>query len=783
MMDESEIQKQLLAAFQDEAQERIEALFAGLSSLETADADDLPEDAVESVFREAHSLKGAARSVNLPVIESLCQKMESIFAGIKDHSLPLSATLFDTLYAATRLIEQSVDPKADQAETENEITQMVRFLADAKNQAGAEEQSSLETAESLSEATPDAAGDMPDTPPSASPALSQSQKAQPLASEETDAASRQAAKPIFSTSVRIPTAKLDALLLKTEELITIKQATHQHLERIQGLHQALHEWKHQWDAFQRDFRKLQDLDTPAAAVDRTVQFIDDTREFMWDFDHHLKQTAAAAMHESRQFSALIDDLLEETKKTSLMPFSRLFTAFPRMVREIARDRGKSVDFRVDGESVEIDKRILEGLKDPLMHLLRNAIDHGIEAPDVRTARGKPAAGSIRITVSQPESSGVCIEIGDDGNGIDVAAIKADAVKKGGLSDADAAAVTDEDALNLIFQSGVSSSAMVTQISGRGLGMPIIREALDHLGGRLQIRSEPGKGTAFQIHLPVTLATFRGVLVDVSGHLFILPNAQVRHSLNIQPADIRTAENRRIIYYNHRPTAFVCMADVLGIPQTAAKNNTNGKAALPLVILENEAAEIAFCVDAVLTEQEVLVKPLGKQLKKVWHFAGATILGSGRVVPILNAKDLIKTASGQSQPAAQPAARASAHAEQPKSVLIVEDSFTSRTLLKNILEASGYHVKTAIDGVDGLSQLKTADFDAVVSDVEMPRMNGFELTAGIRADKSLADIPVILVTSLDSSTDQERGIEAGADAYIVKSSFDQSNLLEVLDRLI
>jgi two-component system chemotaxis sensor kinase CheA len=226
-----------------------------------------------------------------------------------------------------------------------------------------------------------------------------------------------------------------------------------------------------------------------------------------------------------------------------------------------------------------------------------------------------------------------------------------------------------------------------------------------------------------------------------------------------------------------------MADVLGLPKTADQNAGNGKTVIPVVILANEATEIAFCVDEIHTEQEVLVKPLGRQLKKVWHFAGATILGNGQVVPILNAKDLIKTATGRSLPAARPAAGASAQSEQPKSVLVVEDSFTSRTLLKNILEASGYHVKTAIDGTDGLSQLKTAAFDAVVSDVEMPRMNGFELTAGIRADKSLADIPVVLVTSLDSPTDRERGVDAGADAYIVKSSFDQSNLLEVLDRLI
>lgn len=785
MMDESEIQKQLLAAFQDEAQERIEALFAGLSNLETADAGDLPADVIESVFREAHSLKGAARSVNLPVIESLCQEMETIFAAVQANTLPLSAALFDTLYAATRLIEKSIDPAANPAETESEIKQMVQLLADAKTQSGGSPDDMTKVCGHCPE-KPDngAKGEAAAFPPETGAPFESEEIHRSAAQPAAAADYQQAAKPLFSTSVRIPAAKLDALLLKTEELITIKQAAHQQLKRIHGLNHSLQEWRQHWDNFQRDFRKLQDGDTPETAVERTIQIIDESRDFIWQFEQQLKQTISAAGRDSRQFSGLIDELLAETKNTSLMPFSSLFTVFPRMARDIARESGKSLDFKISGESVEIDKRILEGLKDPLIHLLRNAIDHGIEAPEVRAARGKPSTGSIRISVSQPESSQVCIEISDDGNGIDIDAIKAEAVKKGIISAADAEAATDADALNLIFQSGISSSAMVTHISGRGLGMPIIRDALDHLGGRLRIRSEPGRGTVFLIHLPVTLATFRGVLVDVSGHLFIIPNAQTRHSMKIRPQDIRTAENQSIIYFNHRPTALVHLADVLGIPKSEENHGGNGKTAIPVVILKTDATEIAFCVDKVLTEQEVLVKPLGRQLKRVWHFAGATILASGTVVPILNVKDLIKTASGLSFSAArQPSVTASKPSEAPNSVLIVEDSFTSRTLLKNILEASGYQVKTAIDGADGLSQLKAQAFDAVVSDVEMPRMDGFELTAGIRGDKSLAGIPVILVTSLDSPANRERGIEAGADAYIVKSSFDQSNLLEVLDRLL
>jgi len=753
MMDETEIHRQLLAAFQDEARERLEALYAGLSSLEGADRDAPPTDVLDAVFREVHSLKGAARSVNLTVVESLCQEVESIFAEIKAHRLAFSGRLFDALYAAIQLVERSIAPDADAEKASREIKNMIQSLTDAKACEPSEEKPSEKEAS-------DRAGE-----------------------EKSADEPKPDAKPLFASSVRIPTDKLDALLLKTEELIPVKQSAYQHLNRLQHLNHSIQEWRQKWERFQGDFRRFQGAKDADAAIELTTAFIDDTREFIRDIDQRMTKTATAFERNNRTFSGLLDDLLEETKKTSLMPFSSLFTVFPRMVREIAKDRGKSVDLKTSGENVEIDKRILEGIKDPLTHLLRNAVDHGIEAPEVRTSQGKPAMGTIHVAVSQPESNQVSLEISDDGEGIHIETIKTQAIEKGIISSAHAASLDEAEALNLILNSGVSSSPMITEISGRGLGMSIIKDALDHLGGRMRIRSEPGRGTAFSIKLPVTLATFRGVLIEVSGYLFILPNAQIRHSLKIRPETVKTAENQAIISFNGRPVSLVDMADVLGISKPGPNPRRSEQKTIPAVILENGATQMAFRVDAVINEQEVLVKPLGKQLKKVRHIAGATVLGTGRVVPILNIKELIVSASSHSMPSVQPSGEHPEQARRPKSVLVVEDSFTSRTLLKNILEASGYQVETAIDGTDGLSRLKSRYFDAVVSDIEMPRMDGFELTAGIRADNSLAALPVILVTSLDAAKDREKGMEAGADAYIVKSSFDQSNLIEVLDQLV
>jgi two-component system chemotaxis sensor kinase CheA len=314
-------------------------------------------------------------------------------------------------------------------------------------------------------------------------------------------------------------------------------------------------------------------------------------------------------------------------------------------------------------------------------------------------------------------------------------------------------------------------------------MAIVQEHIENLSGLIFVFNTPRNGTTFKIELPVSLATFKGIIVSASGHDFILPIAHIDHSLRIEPADIRTAENRTVIAINGQAVSLMSLSDILQLPARPIPDAPSKHLSLPVIVLGSGDKTIACIVDRISDEQEVLVKSLGKQLKKVQNISGATILGNGQVVPILNVNDLISTASGRSISFAMAAdLETKKHAVQ-KSILVVEDSFTSRTLLKNILEASGYRVSTAIDGEDGFQQLRTRDFDAVVSDVEMPKMDGFALTKKIRGDDILSRKPVVLVTSLDSREDREKGVDAGADAYIVKSSFDQSNLLEVLERLM
>jgi len=478
---------------------------------------------------------------------------------------------------------------------------------------------------------------------------------------------------------------------------------------------------------------------------------------------------------------MVDGLLEDMKKALMLPVSSALEMFPKFVRDLSRDRGKEAELLVQGGEIEIDRRILDEMRDPLIHLVRNCVDHGIETRAERARRDKPPQGTIALAIARRNGSRVEIQVSDDGAGIDTGKLREAARKLGLLSFEDAGRGGEQDLLPLVFQSGVSTSPIITDLSGRGLGLAIVREKVERLGGSISVETRPGRGTAFRVVLPLTLATFRGLHVKAGGERFVLPTAYVEQAARLKKEEIKTVENRETIRWNGQAVALARLADALELPR--GKGVEPSGDTVQIVVLGSADRRIAFQVDEVLEEREVLVKTLGRQLSRVRNIAGATVLGTGKVVPILDVPDLLRSAAKAAAAPAAAAAEGGEVAAESKSILVAEDSITARTLLKNILESAGYNVATAVDGIDGFTQLKTERFDLVVSDVDMPRMNGFDLTAKIRADKALAELPVVLVTALESREDRERGIDVGANGYIVKSSFDQSNLLEVIGRLI
>jgi two-component system chemotaxis sensor kinase CheA len=449
-----------------------------------------------------------------------------------------------------------------------------------------------------------------------------------------------------------------------------------------------------------------------------------------------------------------------------------------MIRDLAREQGKQVTLTIDGGETELDKRVLEQIKDPLIHLLRNGVDHGLETPAEREKAGKPAEGHIVLSASQ-QGNRIVIMVNDDGRGLDLETIRTSAIRKGLLRMNEIEKLSDADTANLIFNSGLSTSKIITDISGRGVGMDVVRQNVEELHGTLEVDFEPNQGTTFTMTLPLTLASSRGLLVRAGEQIFALPLTSVERMLQIKSSAVASVEGKEAITYQGKPVAVAWLTDLLELP--SGPRNTDQ---LTVVIVAVAEKRLGLVVDDLAGEQEIVIKNLGRQLAKVAGIAGATLLGSGQVILVLHVADLIKLAARTRSRSHVVTDADHKETDQRKTILVVDDSITTRTLEKNILEAVGYEVKLATDGKEALGVLATDGLPhLIVSDINMPRLDGFELTSRIKQDDRYTDIPVILVTSLDSPADKARGIEVGADAYIVKSSFDQGNLLDTIEQLV
>jgi two-component system chemotaxis sensor kinase CheA len=774
--DNEELLRRLLAIFRVEAAEHLKAMSSLLRALAQATEGERA-GLVETLFREAHSLKGAARSVNLYAVEGLCKALEDVLAELKGHAIhpvgALPADWFSTMYRATDALEGLLadggeGPARDAIDVDGIVRQLERL------------EIPVSMAPSSGESDAPAESERADTIPIL-----------PIPLERSERPERMLALP-SGDSVRVSTARLAALQVQTEELLALKFSAGHLASELRALGADVALWKKDWGRTVRDGRMLRRMQekhagTQAArtrsAFDRVFDAIERDELAVKSFAERLRVLERGAEQERRSLTGLVDALQDSVRQALMRPFSSLLELFPKLVRDLARDSGKEVELHIDGAAIEVDGGVLEQMKDPLIHLVRNAIDHGIETPDVRRRARKPLPARISVGVTPKEGNRVELVIADDGAGVNLEKLK-DVAEKLGLVTAREAAFGTDELLALMFESGLSTSPMLTDLSGRGLGLAIVREKVERLGGSVGVELPATGGTLFRIVLPTTLATFRGLLVALGAgggkgddQQFVLPSRSVERVLRMPVSNVKTVESRAVVEIGGQAVAMAYLADVLGLPRAAARG-----AYLQLVVLEGLGKRIAFAVDAILGDQEVLVKSLGPQLRRLPNVAGATVLGPGRVVPILNVADLLKSAQ-YVRPAFVPAAAAGQPPAPVRSLLVAEDSVTTRVLMKSILESAGYRVTTAVDGIDALTALRSGQFDLVVSDVEMPRMDGFELTAHIRADKKLADLPVVLVTALESREHKERGIEAGANAYIVKSSFEQSNLFEVIRRLV
>lgn len=602
---EADFLAKLQATFKIEADEHLQNISDGLLTLEGKLSDAEREEHVEAIFRESHSLKGAARSVNHIAMQEICQAMENVLSLWKQHKIEGSRQVFDTLHAAldfliTLVAKTPQRLQGQEAEKQQELIQQL-------NAAG---QTPVISEKKIEPEIKPVVETIPQVVESPQTTLQM---------------------PFRDKTIRISIYKIDKLFQQVEEMLVVKMTAKQQVSELLEMETSLKQFEKEWTRLKADLKG-------EMLNDKIVKIVQWQNRFTRSLKEKLRRLTKVTTQDYRFVGSLVENLLEDTKKVLMQPFSTLFETLPRMIRDLSHSLGKETRLNFIGGEIEVDRRILEEMKDPLIHLIRNSIDHGIETPAERIKKNKPSYGTITISVSQTSGSKVQLIVSDDGKGIDKIKVQQAALKQGFITQQEMDKLSEQETLMLIFHSGISTSLAVTELSGRGLGMSIVSEKVDKLGGKLQIDTRADVGTSIRILLPTTLATFRGIHLTVGESEFIMPTHYVQMVLRVFVKDIRTFENRSTISMNGKFYAFAYLSEVLNLPHAHTFSEHD-----PIYVLVIRASEksVALGVDHILNEQEVLVKGLGKQLVHVRNILAATIMEWGKVIPILNPLDLVK----------------------------------------------------------------------------------------------------------------------------------------------
>ncbi|GDZ93870.1 two-component hybrid sensor and regulator [Planktothrix agardhii CCAP 1459/11A] len=818
---------ELREVFKTSSEEHLQNLDEGLLYLEKN-----PNDAakIEELLREAHSLKGDAGMLGVKDVATLSHQIEHLLGGLKRQETTLTADLVDRISYGIDAIRQLVYAAVTGEPCEINAFHSLAYLMGAKPETptdaisainreqgtGNSEQDEPEGVEPPEE--PQAIEEpvidsVPVSPPDEMP-IPVTTVAEPMNAPPPVTISRDSTYKI--ETIRVPTRNLDGLMTQTGELTVTKIRIAHRLNEIEDLVSLWEEWSR--DAFVNRF-VVHDLENNLNRYSSEKGTIGQLQNYYHRSTERLEQLGSLINQLRNTFSEdiarldIISDELEDGIRTlRLLPLSTIFNLFPRMVRDLARQQRKEIELVISGGETRADKRILEEMKDPLMHILRNAIDHGIETPEERRKSGKPAIAKIELRGYQTATH-VVLEVCDDGRGLDIEKIKQTALKRGICQPEELLGMTPQQIHSLIFAPGFTTRTVVTEVSGRGVGMDVVRTNVERLKGIIQVESSPRKGSVFRIQLGTTLATAHVLIVSVQGISYAIPVEFVQMTKLVQVNEIFAIEGRETIVFEDQPISVAQLADLLEIrwtssqfePESTISQESKSRFSLspsliqknpssptmdvasPCIILKVGEEKLGLFVDALVDEQDVVLKPQSQLLKRVRNVAGATILGTGEVCIILSPQDLIKSIRKQAGVISSPSARSALKVQDNSSVkpviLLVEDSITTRTQEKRILEAAGYEVVTAVDGLDGFNKLGTRSFDAVVSDIQMPNLDGLSLVTKIRQNRDYSELPIILVTSLASDEDKRKGAEVGANAYITKASFNQEVLIETLKRLV
>jgi two-component system chemotaxis sensor kinase CheA len=734
-VNKQQLLAQLMSTFAAELEENLRLLNSELLRLERTPAGSERAESLTKLFRAAHSLKGAARAVNQASIESLCHQLEDKLAALRDDRAELNGDSVAGLFADLDRIDlaaQSLKPHAE------------------------------------AEAAPP-----PAAPESFNGVLHE--PANLLVESVIAAAPAKALSPEDDFAmVRVAAHKLDVLLAWSGELLVARRRVAAGMEQLAELRQTFRAYKIQERRFDEVSRRPRTLSSqkvtqPAhSGGDRRKELESALRQV----EHEVEQLSTAFTSNVRALEQAASPVEEEIRQMRMLPFAECCQGLDRLVRDLSLNNHKQVELVIEGGEVELDRAIIEQLRDPIRHLVRNAFGHGLEAGDERNKKGKPALGQIRIGAVM-RGAHVEISLSDDGRGLDIDAIRAHVQDR--LHSDDPAEIAQA-----IFLPGFSTATHVDEIAGRGVGLDVVKNHIDALRGTVSVSWVPDRGTTFLLTVPLTLTIMRGLLLRASGQIFALPNAHVDKLLRFNPAQLRRVGNREMLVgeQGRSPILVARLCDVLALPATRS-----GADASSAIIVRVGEISAALIVDEFLSEQDLMVKSLGRRIRRVRLISGATLLPSGEIALVLNVANLVRATLGIRVEQAIPPTIEAAPARERRRLIVADDSVTTLGLEKSILEGAGYEVRVAANGQAAWELLQNEGADLLVSDVEMPKLNGFELTANVRGSERFRDLPIVLMTSRDSDADIAKGLDLGASAYLIKSAFDQDQLLKTVAQLL
>lgn len=781
--------KELLETYLWEAEEHLKTLNRGIIKLEKN-----PKDfsLISELFRAAHTLKGASRMMNVTPIRDVAHQLEEILELLRDNKIQYSVQLVDGILASldflSEVMEKAVAGELELPSAKNVCDQLIQLRKAWELPVSEAESSSSkiqvnnnqkESNQSIEEVHDQKNGD-----------TSFSFQHFLNAAEE---------------HIRVPLAQVDQLFNLTGGIVLnkVRAMYRSHLssrtllfrnlslqlgfaeDRLRMLEKNIHDTLNYFLESSKT-KSINVLESKPPQALELIQEIYSIEEMLSQSKSEVLRYSKELHLESFRLSSVIEELQQKMKEIRMVPCTLLFEGFTRLVRDVAKTQDKNIDLKIIGQETQLDKKVLEGIKASLIHLLLNAIVHGIEKSEERLKAGKPEKSVLTISAGQ-EGPKIVIKVIDDGRGIDLKKVTSLAVTRGLIREDQIDSLSEKEILDLLFEEGFSTSNQKTDLAGRGVGLNVVRTELRRLKGRLSIFTKSGKGTEFRLELPPTLAILRVLFFEVEGHRFALPMETVVRTVKIDESKFEFIENQRQVFIEKQYVPVFLFKNLLSFPKKNIQLQSRAKALnenlKTLILLNEDNKYFGILVDQVVEEEEVFVKPLDSYLEKIPGVFGATTLSSGEVVLIVNIDELIHIV-----PTLDKFSNVTTHDDEDKKtynlgkILVVDDSMTARALEKNLLEKQGFEVDLAADGLEALEKLNTNknSYRAVLSDIEMPNMSGLELVKSMKANKNLSSVPFIFITARTEHF--EEGMKLGALGFFMKSQFNEAGLISMLETI-